>query len=315
MLHSALEIVSALISRNRLSILNYHQVLNLHDSMRPDEPTSQQFDWQMRLLAKYFNPISLNSAVEQLKDGTLARNSVCVTFDDGYLNNLTVAQPILEKYNIPATVFVASAFSGGTNMWNDRIIEFFRQIDLKEVDLSPLSLTIRENQKSAKELANLAINNLKYLSVSERIAKIDELYSINRNIREPRLMMTPKELEVLHNKGVDIEAHTHRHPILKSLTHEELGKEVAENKKLLLEWTGAKITGFAYPNGKFGKDFDDTSINAIRSLGFDYAVSTMPGISTPNSNFHSLCRFTPWDKTPAKFHARLLINLLKGVLG
>ncbi len=121
MLHQLLSLSGRLLSRGKLSILIYHQVVAEFDPMRPNEPTPEIFDWQMALLARYFTPLSLDEAVERLALGTLPANAVCVTFDDGYLNNLTVAQPILAKYAIPATVYVATAFRNQANMWNDRI--------------------------------------------------------------------------------------------------------------------------------------------------------------------------------------------------
>ena len=131
MLHKLIQLTGALLGRNKLSILIYHQVLAEADPMRPTEPTAAIFDWQMRLLRDYFTPLSLDQALDHLKHNTLPANAVCVTFDDGYVNNLSVAEPILAKYAIPATVYVATGFSHGSNMWNDRLMYLFAEPEQK----------------------------------------------------------------------------------------------------------------------------------------------------------------------------------------
>jgi Polysaccharide deacetylase len=48
-----------------------------------------------------------------------------VTFDDGWLDNLTIALPILEKHNVPATIFVASSvLDAAEDIWWHDIIVF-----------------------------------------------------------------------------------------------------------------------------------------------------------------------------------------------
>jgi peptidoglycan/xylan/chitin deacetylase (PgdA/CDA1 family) len=47
---------------------------------------------------------------------------VCITFDDGYRDNLTVAAPVLEKYRLPATLFLATGFvERAENQWSDTL--------------------------------------------------------------------------------------------------------------------------------------------------------------------------------------------------
>lgn len=140
MIHGFLRAVGSLISRNKLSILIYHQVLAKPDPMRPSEPDAETFRWQMQLLKKHFCPIGLTEAVNHLEHNSLPKNAVCVTFDDGYLNNLEVAQPILQAYRIPATVYVATAFSNGCNMWNDRLLDLFARRELTQINLDALEM-------------------------------------------------------------------------------------------------------------------------------------------------------------------------------
>ena len=114
------------LGENRLSILIFHRVLESFDFMRSGEITAREFDAKMQLIARYFAPISLSDAVEHLKQGTLPKRAICVTFDDGYRDNAEVAYPILKKWNIPATFFVATGFLNGGRMWNDSVIETCR---------------------------------------------------------------------------------------------------------------------------------------------------------------------------------------------
>ena len=53
-------------------------------------------------------------------EGAVAPGSVAVSFDDGYLSNLRLAKPILERCGIPASVFVTSGMTGGAHdfWWN-----------------------------------------------------------------------------------------------------------------------------------------------------------------------------------------------------
>ena len=300
-------------SRNKLTVLIYHQVLDEPDPYRSGEPDKNKFDWQMSLLKKYFNPVSIHEALALLKKGQLPANSVCVTFDDGYLNNLEIALPVLKKYDVPATVFVASAFSKGKNMWNDRVIELFAQyaddiIDLSAANMGKVNIVDKQVRiKTAKD----TILALKYFPIAERLAKVDKLFADNGNIVEQAKMMSPEQVKQLADAGIEIGSHTHNHPILKGLAADELTVEIEQNKSLLEKWIGKPVRGFAYPNGKPEIDFDEHTVQQIKSFDFDYAVTTQWGYAGPNSDPFLIRRFTPWDNQAWKFQLRMLINLIR----
>lgn len=303
---------SALAGRGKLSILIYHQVLEQADPCRPGEPDANQFRWQMELVKKYFSPIALPDALEKLKSNSLPDNAICITFDDGYLNNLNVAQPILESLDIPATVYVATGFSNGVNMWNDRLIDLIADSDRNSIDLSPLELgSLRLTDAGQRVSAiELAIGKLKYLKLDERIAKIDALYSLNNAEEYARRMMSPDEVKRLSEKGINIGAHTVNHPILKVLDGEQQISEISRSKEELETWLGKPVLDFAYPNGVEGRDFDEATVRYVEQAGFRSAVVTDWGISNSDSSFYKLKRFTPWDKGASKFQLRLVRNLL-----
>ncbi|MBC3765770.1 polysaccharide deacetylase family protein [Neptunicella marina] len=312
MLHWLLKQLGKLTSRNKLTILIYHQVVDQKDPMRMPEPDTSEFDWQMKLIARNFNPISLPEAVKLLKQKRLPANSVCVTFDDGYINNLTVAQPILQRYKIPATVYIATGFSDGRNMWNDRLIDLIGQQNITEFNLSAIDLPPQavDDSVSRAQLAYQLIPHIKYLPYSQRITTIDQLYKDNNAEELPRKMMSPEQIYNLSKLGVDIGAHTVDHPILAVEDEGTQKSQITQSKKALESLLGKQIIGFAYPNGKRSTDYDDAAVALAKNAGFEYAVSTEWGVSTPTTDPHQLRRFTPWDKTPFKFHLRLILKIL-----
>lgn len=307
MLHKMLQLAGQLTGRGKLSILIYHQVLSEPDPMRPTEPTAQMFDWQMRLLQQYFTPLSLDQALQHLKHNTLPPNAVCVTFDDGYLNNLTVAQPILAKYGIPATVYIATAFSTGSNMWNDRLIHLFATQSRQQLQLDDERVHLGDWQDRRHKVQQW-LKKLKYLPLVQRLEKIDQFYRQNSAEEQAALMMSPAQIKQLADCGVTIGAHTVNHPILKVMPPQQQRQEISDSRQQLESWLGSPVQHFAYPNGTKNTDFDDITVKLVEDAGFASAVTTDWGISNADTSRYQLKRFTPWDKTASHFHLRLIKN-------
>ncbi|WP_448212547.1 polysaccharide deacetylase family protein [Colwellia sp. MEBiC06753] len=311
-LHIALQGMGQLLASKSLSILIYHQVLAEPDRMRPSEPTAAMFDWQMQLISKYYKPISLTTALAALDNNTLPVNAICVTFDDGYLNNLEVAEPILAKYQIPATVYVATHFAGGTNMFNDRILDLIGDEQRTLFNLSALNME-QQAVNSTQErivLAHKLIAQVKYLHFQKRQAVVDQLYQDNQATEYPSRMMNPAQVRALADKGVDIGAHTTDHPILRTLPAEQQFQQILESKQQLAQWADKSIAHFAYPNGKLHDDYSEETVTQVQNAGFASAVSTHWGVNNKVADRLQLKRFTPWDSNPLKFHLRLTMNQL-----
>ncbi len=94
----------------RATVLLYHRVT---DSVRDNLTTGiEQFDRQMSLLRRYFHVMALPDLLAQAAIPKTGRPVVCVTFDDGYLDNYINAFPILSRHQIPAAFFVSTGFIG-----------------------------------------------------------------------------------------------------------------------------------------------------------------------------------------------------------
>jgi len=295
--------------KQRLSILIYHRVVARHDPMRPNEPTIAQFDWQMRILRDNFNPLPLVEAVDRLHTGTLPTRAICVTFDDGYADNELHALPILRKYAIPATVFVSTGFLNGGRMWNDTIIEVFRNFKGERLDLREINLGCYSLETSTQRLAAIdsVIRSIKHLNPDIRAALVHEIEKRVTALPDD-LMLTNAQIQSLVHEGVSIGAHTVNHPILCAVSSEIAHREIQDSKSYLEELLQEKIEVFAYPNGRPGQDYNEEHRDMVEALGFKAAVSTHWGVSTTESDRFQLPRFTPWDRRELKFAMRLLAS-------
>ena len=101
-------------SGNQFGILVYHRVAEA-------EPRSTPPTWNVSpdrlhrqlegLLNAGYTALPLRRALSaHAAKEPLPARSFAVTFDDGYANNLTRALPVLERLQVPATIFLATAF-------------------------------------------------------------------------------------------------------------------------------------------------------------------------------------------------------------
>src|SRR6266496_15788 len=103
-------------------ILAVHRVTQLAFDPQWLAVRPQTFEIQMRFLRKRFRPMPLGELVERQGSGSIPQNTVVVTFDDGYCDNFHEAKPILDKYEIPATIFVATDnVDGKREFWWDEL--------------------------------------------------------------------------------------------------------------------------------------------------------------------------------------------------
>lgn len=298
-------------TRARLSILIFHRVSLVPDPLFPDEMHACRFDELCGWLASWFNVLPLDQAVSRLKAGTLPSRAASITFDDGYADNLHVAVPILRRHGLCATFFIATGFLDGGRMWNDTVIETVRGSKKKMLDLSVLGLGLMPIASIAQKQAAIAslLGKIKYRPSAERVVLTDQIVKLAQVMPSNNLMMTSQEVKSMRQNGMQIGAHTVSHPILAKLTVEQARQEIEGSKQFLENLLGERVGLFAYPNGKPEEDYTPQSVDIVRSLGYDAAVSTQWGASHLGADLYQIRRFTPWDRTKFRFGLRMLANL------
>ena len=302
--------------KNRFVILTYHRVLDNDAINYPGDIAVEQFEMQMSMLSNYFNVVHLDKAISQLDGQSLGRRTICVTFDDGYKDNLVNAAPILKKYSIPGIVFIATGYTSGNCMWNDIIIEAIKNTSKDELELEKFGLgnyklgSLEGRINTVSEL----LNKVKYLDEDER-EKYALLVNNECETEIPRnLMMNESEISQLQAFDMKIGGHTVTHPILTKVSLQGATEEIVSGKEDLFKITHREADVFAYPNGRKNTDYTDEHVDIVKNAGFDMAVATNPGFVIISSDRFQLPRIVTWHKTKLKFFLFMIILFIKNKL-
>ena len=236
-----------------------------------------------------------------------------MTFDDGYSDNLAVALPIAEAKGIPITVFVTSGMIGDTKgFWWDRLGALLRARpkERRELSLETGGRTRRIPVGSGDLRSDFRVvrSHLLPLAVSEIGSALDaasEQWSVPSTASPDALPLTGDELlRLAAAELVTIGAHTVDHVRLRDRSRDEQIQTITASKKELEQYLDRKVCHFAYPFGR-RDDFDDGTVEAVRSAGFETACTTLPGSADPLTDQYRLPRRLVMDWGRARFRAQL----------
>jgi len=248
---------------NGTLILGYHRVTEASWDPYSMCIRPQNFSEQLAILKKYANPITLETLIYGLQNKNLPPRTVVITFDDGYADILYWAKPLLEQYQIPATVFMVTGYLGREFWWDELERTLVSPVTLpEELSLSINGETFRwisENtahnniSDTRKKLLLSLYRLLLPLSSAQRqaaIVKISHWAGIKTDDRPQHRALTSDELLELSNGGlIDVGSHTITHSVLSRLSNNEQSIEIQQSKVYLEELLGRPITKFSYPNG------------------------------------------------------------------
>lgn len=129
--------VYARLGRGRLTVLNYHQVMDPADDY--SSVSTAAFRQQMEFLKRNYRVVRLAEAVELLETPGRTDRLVSVTFDDGYLDNARTAAPILRELGLPACFFVSTEMIGGGRPFPHDVVQSRKQLHMDWSDVRELA--------------------------------------------------------------------------------------------------------------------------------------------------------------------------------
>jgi len=292
------------LTANKVKILMYHGVVHDEDDidcwwMLKEKLFKKQIDY----IAKHFQVVSLDEALEVILTQKKKRNLLVLTFDDGYRNFCDVALPILKSFNMPCTLYVTTGLSQeNSKIWTDRLFLAIHHSRKACLDLSDLSIgTWQLKDRYTKRLAShKIIDILKTFPVEKKnnllegiIKRINKDGYSNYYVNNSFDLLTVNEIKnISEEKTVTLGSHAVSHEILTKLPLNIAAEEISESKDTLEKWIGKLVHHFAYPNGSYNNEI----VEVVNRIGFKSAV--LAGfLNAENNNPFTLNRIGigAWD--------------------
>jgi peptidoglycan/xylan/chitin deacetylase (PgdA/CDA1 family) len=289
-------------------ILYYHRVNSENDPFFP-ATSIDLFDQAMRFVSSHYKVVGLGEMLERMKGGP-PEHLVAITFDDGYKDNYQNAFPILERYGLPATIFLTTgSVDSREPLWFEQMAEAIKKsprefIDL-EIDL-PRRFWLRSESERLDTNRRIygILRELKELDRREQMARIlKQLGCPPLNERNDK-MLTWDQIREMRARRIDFGGHTVSHPFLSRLTPEQVKWEVSECKRRIEEELQLSVDHFAYPSGR-EEDLGSGNKEIIRAAGYFAAVTTRWGVNYGSTDRLELRRGGPWESNAALFAWKL----------
>ena len=263
--------------------------------------------------------------IEHLQRKAVPDDAIAVTFDDGYEDNLLAAKPVLARYEVPATVFIATGYTDRREMfWWDELATMILEsprsqshlvmcdgetihLDWRELERADLSGCWRGWQEpmTSRQRSYLAIwRKMKYAGSEERTAALADLRSkLGAGKDSLAFPLTTSQIKLLlADDWISLGAHTVTHPALTGLSEPDCLREMQESGDTCRALSGKAVEGFAYPYG----DADEAVRVAAAAAGFSWACSTESTfVDGSDVNTYGVPRLAV-PNVPARMFSRML---------
>lgn len=291
-------------TRQSVVILTLHGVMDEADGpvgWRPLRPRMSRaaLDRALRLLKRRYRFVRLAAALDMLAGRAPIRpNSLAITFDDGYRNNLTHAAPVLQRHGAAATLFVASGLTDERRLFLlDRLDYVLQRLPDPRIELAvdDIRLTARSGDR-----AEMRESFTRFRDTLKARCRDDERYraQLGRIVEECEQRAGASLLEMRESDpwtslarwdelrdglrrypGLEIGSHTHNHARLARVSDDIARAELRRSRALIRERLGVECDTFSYPNGSF-----NARVAAmVREEGYRAAVTTQEGLNQPGA--------------------------------
>jgi len=224
-------------------------------------------------LKKYTNVISINDYFEQKWDKN--KLNVAITFDDGYRNNMLYLKPLVEKYELPISIYI----TGLTNtpykfLWADfaDLVLYFTKRDAFVIGNQEFRKTETGNYINNEGLSpKLKIKEVGNWGYKEEFFQLFES-EFNEIQKNPELVdywqiMSDEEIQSCSKSPfISIGSHSYYHNNLDNIPFSNAKQELIDSKNYLENLTQLAITELAYPDGAYTEEL---AFWANKELGFD----------------------------------------------
>ncbi len=282
-------------------ILNFHGVTTISGNRFNNRHIdAKEFEKLILYFKNNFNIVSLPKLFEMYSSKEkVNKKTIALTFDDGYINNFTVALPILKKHNVPATFYLIS--EGLVNkefyVWPD-VIDLIQKNTKTDIQLS--FGTFKYPGFYCQELKTNLVDLMKKSAEKreEYLNEIKQKYPIYHTeaAKFPELIKLINKEQLLNYKNealIEYGSHTHLHYNLEFLNSEKCFEEVSVSKKIIEECIQKPVISLAFPDGSYNSE----TIEQCKKAGYENVTVVTYKLNEVNKNPYLLSRFTISNST------------------
>ena len=272
----------------RLVVLTYHSFCEGERKGLFSSLPVAMFERHLVHLRRHYDVVSLAEGLDRLETGeTSARPMVAITIDDGFADNYTLAFPLLKRYGVPATIFLATDFlETGRPPWPTQIVDCLERTEATQMDW-PVSLALGVQVERAR-----AVRRIKSawgaLDGPERLKRVEELRE-RLDVRNWPAELRPlswEQVREMQASSVAFGSHTVYHSMLREVSQNIRIEELVNSRDRIEEVLGEPCDLFAYPDGAW----DEQSAEAVARAGYRAAVTQEAGSNRGSTNRWALRR-------------------------
>lgn len=299
-----------LFGRNYAKILIYHSVNDLEsDFIKGTKAWTSvaKFKKHLQYISRSYHIVSLKKLVTLIRRKRLPKNTVVITFDDGFSDNYYSAYPILKHYKIAATIFlVTDCVEEKRPIWIQELYYLINRVGVNSIvevlnnfrdDLEIPQFKFESNNHSRRNISmEKSLENYLAFTVKKDLRNkiIDELYlSFKMQQREifyeNDIFLDWDKVKQMRKEGIDFGNHSASHTPLSVLSLKEQEKEIQQSKNIIENKLGKDFIPFAYPFG-MGKYFTSDTQKIVIDSGHSCIVTAKPTLNSESTSPFDLGR-------------------------
>jgi len=272
------------ILRGGSAVFMFHRILPSGEPCYDPElaTSTQAFSAFLDWLGENYQVVPVDELVKRREKSANSKRPWCaITFDDGWADNYLHAFPLLRQRQLPATIFLPLRFIATLQrFWQEELWlrlgnldpERQRKIILRAAQCLPWFPATAESLHSLDGLRRFLLT--RPTEEAENFVRLLTESSGSSTSNSSRSFLNWEEIRHMQAAGISFGSHTVNHRLLTQMEQAKAAGEIQESREELMGHLGAKIPGFAYPWGAAGR----ATRNAVKQAGYDFALTTRPGL-------------------------------------
>ena len=286
---------------NKMYISMYHYTRDLIHSRYPEIKGLEYdlFEKQLQFFKKNFTVVTMEEVIRAVNEkNELPENALLLTFDDGYIDNFTVALPLLRKYGMQGSFFIpGKTFSENVLLDVNKVHFVLASADNPKELVSDIYALLDEVRYNP-EYNNLPSNAELYAQygIANRFDGADVVFckrilqtAIPEKLRNEmssklfakyvglsesnfarELYMNPDQIQCMKDNGMFIGLHGYDHYWLGNLEPEQMKRDVDKALEVMAPFIDKDAWVMNYPYGSYNQSV----IDYIKSRGCVLGLTT-----------------------------------------